>query len=122
MYIQKFVFCDPMEDLKLCLTTFAATSTGFFLITVIFFKLEKKKSLYIETYGCQMNFSDSEIIGSIMTQSSFELTDDELQADVILINTCSIRDHAELRVRKRLSELASHKKRRPGLSDVWRNA
>lgn len=106
----------PWKTENFVLLNFAATFSGInFLITEIFCLLGKKKCLYIETYGCQMNFSDSEIIGSIMTNSSFEMTVDASRADIILINTCSIRDHAEMRVRKRLSELASHKKRRPGL-------
>jgi tRNA-2-methylthio-N6-dimethylallyladenosine synthase len=74
-----------------------------------------KKKLYIETYGCQMNFSDSEIVGSIMIDSGFETTSDLKAADVIFLNTCSIRDHAEQRVRKRLQEFRSLKKRNPGL-------
>lgn len=62
-----------------------------------------------------MNFSDSEIVGSIMTDSGFETTTEPETADVIFINTCSIRDHAEQRVRRRLQELKSLKKKNPGL-------
>jgi tRNA-2-methylthio-N6-dimethylallyladenosine synthase len=82
-------------------------------IFVILENLNKRKKLYIETYGCQMNFSDSEIIGSIMTGNGYELTEDTALADVIFLNTCSIRDNAEQRVRKRLSELKSYKKHKP---------
>ena len=74
-----------------------------------------KKSVFIETYGCQMNFSDSEIVGSIMKSIDYELTTDINQASVIFLNTCSIRDNAELRVNRRLKELRSYKKKNPDL-------
>ena len=77
--------------------------------------MKESKNIYIETYGCQMNFSDSEIVGSIMLKSGFQIVDDENKADVIFINTCSIRDHAEQRIRKRLHELQHLKKKKPGL-------
>ncbi|HRY33315.1 MAG TPA: tRNA (N6-isopentenyl adenosine(37)-C2)-methylthiotransferase MiaB [Bacteroidales bacterium] len=77
--------------------------------------MEKKSRLFIETYGCQMNFSDSEIVGSVMTDAGYELTTDLQAADVVFVNTCSIRDNAEQRVRKRLRELQSLKKKKPGL-------
>ena len=73
------------------------------------------KKLYIETYGCQMNFSDSEIVASVMTSQEFEMTDDVRGADVIFLNTCSIRDHAEQRVINRLRELQHLRRKRPGL-------
>lgn len=75
-----------------------------------------KKLLYIETYGCQMNFSDSEIVGSIMKENNYETTDKAENADVIFINTCSIRDNAERRVRKRLTELNKLKEKKPHLT------
>ena len=71
--------------------------------------------LYIETYGCQMNFSDSEIVASIMTSEGYSLVNDPHQANLILINTCSIRGKAEERVWKRLKELKSAKKLNPEL-------
>ncbi|MCD4744673.1 MAG: tRNA (N6-isopentenyl adenosine(37)-C2)-methylthiotransferase MiaB [Bacteroidales bacterium] len=77
--------------------------------------MHTKKKLYIETYGCQMNFSDSEIVASILSEHNFVLTKNISDADVILINTCSVRDHAEQRVRKRLQEYNSYKKKNPGL-------
>ena len=77
--------------------------------------MRETKNIYIETYGCQMNFSDSEIVGSIMLKSGCQIVDDQNQADVIFINTCSIRDHAEQRIRKRLHELQHLKKKKPGL-------
>ncbi len=73
------------------------------------------KKLYKKTYGCQMNFSDSEIVGSIMVNNGYETTKDIKEADVIFVNTCSIRDRAEKRVRKRLQEFKSLKKKNPGL-------
>ncbi|MBU1014342.1 MAG: tRNA (N6-isopentenyl adenosine(37)-C2)-methylthiotransferase MiaB [Bacteroidetes bacterium] len=73
------------------------------------------KKIYIETYGCQMNFSDSEIVGSIMTDHNYATTDKIELADIILINTCSIRDNAEQRVRKRITVLAKLKKKQPNL-------
>lgn len=73
------------------------------------------KKVYIETYGCQMNFSDSEIVASVMTEHDYEITGDSVQADLIFLNTCSIRDHAEQRVLNRLRQLQSLRKSRPGL-------
>lgn len=61
------------------------------------------KKLYIESYGCAMNFSDSEIVSSIMKENGYDTTSDYTQADVIFLNTCSIRDKAEQTVRKRLT-------------------
>jgi tRNA-2-methylthio-N6-dimethylallyladenosine synthase len=71
------------------------------------------KKFFIETYGCQMNFADSEILASILTADGYILTADYKQADLILVNTCSIRDHAEQRVFNRLNEFSSLKKRAP---------
>lgn len=75
----------------------------------------EKRKLYIETYGCQMNFSDSQIVSSIMVDHDFELTNNISDADLIFINTCSIRDHAEQRVRARLREFKRYKKLKPEL-------
>lgn len=77
--------------------------------------MNHKKKLYIETYGCQMNFSDSEIIGSVMINNNYELTNKISEADIIFINTCSVRDNAEQRVRKKLKELNAQKKNNPHL-------
>ena len=68
------------------------------------------RTLYIESYGCAMNFSDSEIIASIMGEHGFASTQDELDADVIFLNTCAIRDNAEQRIRERLKHLRGNKK------------
>jgi len=73
------------------------------------------KKLYIESYGCQMNFADSEIVASILAETGFETTGDYHQADVIFINTCSIRENAETRVRNRLSQFGVEKRRNPKL-------
>ncbi len=73
------------------------------------------KKLYIETYGCQMNFSDSEIVASVMTSHDFDITTGPHDADVIFLNTCSIRDHAEQRVLNRLRALQHLRKKKPGL-------
>ncbi len=72
------------------------------------------KKLFIETYGCQMNVADSEVVASILS-SEYQLTENESEADLILINTCSVRDNAEQRIRARLRELGSLKKKRTGL-------
>jgi len=73
------------------------------------------RKLYIESYGCAMNFSDSEIVASILSDQGFETTSDFNVADVIFINTCSIRENAEQRVRNRLREFTIAKVRNPGL-------
>ncbi len=72
-----------------------------------------KKKLYIESYGCQMNFSDSEIVASIMREKGFATTSSPDDADLVLLNTCAIRDNAEQKVRNRLSTLVSLKRRKP---------
>lgn len=80
--------------------------------------LDKKgdgKKLYIESYGCQMNFADSEIVASILSETGFETTSDYHNADVIFINTCSIRENAEQRVRNRLSQFGVEKRKNPKL-------
>lgn len=69
----------------------------------------------METYGCQMNFSDSQIVGSIMIDHEFDLTENIADADLIFVNTCSIRDHAEQRIRARLQEFKKYKKLNPDL-------
>ncbi len=71
------------------------------------------RKLLLESYGCQMNFSDSEIVASILTKEGFITTRDAEEADLILLNTCAIRDNAEQRVRERLKYFRSVKKRKP---------
>lgn len=73
------------------------------------------KKLYVESYGCQMNFSDSEVVASIMTKEGYTTTRNIDEADVVLINTCSIRENAETRVRNRLTEFKKRKADQPNL-------
>jgi len=73
------------------------------------------KKIFIETYGCQMNFGDSEIVVSIMQKEGYFYTDNIEEADIILINTCSIRDNAEQRIWGRLNEMRRLRRKRPTL-------
>ena len=75
----------------------------------------KGKKLYLESYGCQMNFSDSEVVASIMSNEGYLTTRNLEEADIILINTCSIRENAETRVRNRLTEFKKRKEDNPEL-------
>ncbi|HYG37458.1 MAG TPA: tRNA (N6-isopentenyl adenosine(37)-C2)-methylthiotransferase MiaB [Cytophagales bacterium] len=72
-----------------------------------------KRKLYIESYGCQMNFSDSEIVSAIMHEQGFDTTSEFENADVVFLNTCSIRENAEQKVRMRLSQINMAKKKKP---------
>ncbi|MBC8153262.1 MAG: tRNA (N6-isopentenyl adenosine(37)-C2)-methylthiotransferase MiaB [Bacteroidetes bacterium] len=74
-----------------------------------------KKRLYIESYGCQMNFADSEIVAAVMRNAGFATTSSAADADVIFLNTCAIRENAEQKVRNRLVHLNAFKKRKPEL-------
>jgi tRNA-2-methylthio-N6-dimethylallyladenosine synthase len=74
------------------------------------------RKLYIETYGCQMNVVDSEVVAAILQQRQYQLTEDIHEADLILVNTCSIRDNAEQRVWSRLRELRKIKKKEKPVS------
>src|SRR2546430_17181432 len=67
--------------------------------------------IYIETYGCQMNVSDSELMFGVLGREGYVRTDDPAQADVLLVNTCAVRDHAEQKVLSRLGELKQYKRR-----------
>ena len=75
----------------------------------------KSRKLYIESYGCQMNFSDSEIVASILEKEGYDTTSEVSMADVIFLNTCSIREKAEQTVRHRLTHFTAMKKQKPGL-------
>jgi len=79
--------------------------------------IDKKnaRNLYIESYGCAMNFSDSEIVASILANEGFNTTNELENADLVLVNTCSIREKAELTVRKRLEKFNAVKEKRPHL-------
>jgi tRNA-2-methylthio-N6-dimethylallyladenosine synthase len=73
------------------------------------------RRVYIETYGCQMNVADSELVGGILNGHGFMFTEELSEADVVLINTCAIRDNAEVRVRGRLGLFGGYKKKNPDL-------
>lgn len=77
--------------------------------------LPNQRKLYIESYGCAMNFSDSEIVASILSEEGFSTTDEYEEADVIFINTCSIRENAETRVRNRLKQFKAIKRQNKDL-------
>ena len=74
----------------------------------------KDKKLFIETYGCQMNVADSEVVASIMEMNGYQLTDNDREADAIFVNTCSIREQAEQRVINRLDYFSALKKKKRG--------
>jgi tRNA-2-methylthio-N6-dimethylallyladenosine synthase len=76
---------------------------------------DSRKKFYIESYGCQMNFSDSEIVASILTDNGFGATGNYEEADLVLLNTCSIREKAEQTVRNRLHLFRQVKEHRPGM-------
>jgi len=73
------------------------------------------KRVYVETYGCQMNISDGELMEGVLEAHGYEISDDPEQADVILVNTCAIREHAEKRVLGRVGQLSGLKRERPDL-------
>ena len=77
--------------------------------------VQNGRKLFIESYGCAMNFSDSEIVASILAKEGFNTTQTLADADLVLVNTCSIRDKAEQTIRKRLTEYNAAKKLRPHL-------
>lgn len=76
---------------------------------------KSSKKLFMETYGCQMNVADSEVVAAIMEHDGFERTNERTEADVILVNTCSVRENAEQRVRSRVQGFSVLKKRNPKL-------
>ncbi|MGW8315924.1 MAG: tRNA (N6-isopentenyl adenosine(37)-C2)-methylthiotransferase MiaB [Bacteroidales bacterium] len=76
----------------------------------------KNRKLYIETYGCQMNVVDSEVVAAILQQHHYEVTENLDEADLVLINTCSIRDNAEQRIRARLKEFGKLKQQKEHFS------
>lgn len=76
---------------------------------------EKMKKLFLETYGCQMNVADSEVVAAIMDNAGYEMTQVEEEADAIFVNTCSIRDNAEQKIHGRLQVFRQRKQKRPGL-------
>jgi|GEM_PF-5895834 len=70
-----------------------------------------QRKLYVETYGCQMNVNDTEIVQGVMNNHGYTMTDTPESADVILLNTCAIRDNAEKKIHERLKHLKYYKKR-----------
>lgn len=78
-------------------------------------KIKTGKKVYLESYGCAMNFSDSEIVASILSENGYITTRDDSEANIILINTCSIREKAEETIRKRLTNFKNRKTKRSGL-------
>ena len=73
------------------------------------------RKLFVETYGCQMNVGDTEVVVALMQREGYVYTEDIGLADVILINTCSIRDNAEQRIWGRLAEMKRYRRAKPGL-------
>ena len=80
---------------------------------VIDAKNKNTKKLFIESYGCQMNMNDSEIVASILAEQGFNTTQNLEDADLVLVNTCSIREKAEQTIRKRLEKYNAVKKINP---------
>jgi tRNA-2-methylthio-N6-dimethylallyladenosine synthase len=75
----------------------------------------RSRRVYIETYGCQMNVADSEVVGGILSTHGHSLTGDIAEADVVLVNTCSIRENAEQRIYGRLGLFSTYKRQNPGI-------
>ena len=75
-------------------------------------KVKKMKKLYIETYGCQMNVADSEVVASVMQMAGYETTENLGEADAVFLNTCSVRDNAEQKIFRRLEELHALRRQR----------
>ena len=71
------------------------------------------KKLFIETYGCQMNVADSEVIASVMKMAGYDITEQLDEADAVFLNTCSVRDNAEQKIYNRLEALHAMRKRHP---------
>lgn len=102
MSVKYAIFALPMLETGITEQTKAITESS-------------SKHFYIESYGCAMNFSDSEIIGSILTEHGYSHTNDEFDADVIFLNTCAIRENAEKTIRDRLKALRNNKKKNSDL-------
>ncbi len=77
--------------------------------------ITSEKKLYVETYGCQMNFADTEIVNGIMKKNGYDITENIDDSAIILLNTCSVREMAEARVLQRLTEIKKYKKNNPNL-------
>jgi tRNA-2-methylthio-N6-dimethylallyladenosine synthase len=77
--------------------------------------MSQKKKAYVETYGCQMNISDGELMSGVLASRGYELVPVPEEADVVLVNTCAVREHAEQRVMGRVAQLGGLKEKNPGL-------
>ena len=77
--------------------------------------ISQDKKLFIETYGCQMNVADSEVVVSILEMDGYSLTEKITDADAIMVNTCSVRDNAEQKILSRLDYFKSLRKKKPNL-------
>jgi len=73
------------------------------------------KQVYIETYGCQMNVADTELVKGILSNTGYQFTEDARSADIVLVNTCSIRENAEQRIYGRLGNFKTLKQENPDL-------
>src|SRR5574344_364874 len=80
------------------------------------------KKLFIETYGCQMNVADSEVVASVMKMAGYELCENEDEADAIFMNTCSVRENAENKIYHRLDTLHAEQKKRAQASPDLQHA
>jgi tRNA-2-methylthio-N6-dimethylallyladenosine synthase len=85
------------------------------ILTIIDEIFLNKQNIYIETYGCQMNLADTEIVQGVLNSTGYKFTNDISQADVVLVNTCAIREHAEERIYGRLGEFRHQKQENPNL-------
>ena len=93
-----------MEHLKTLWITFslALLSNAFHSVTLFLYLINMYESFFIETYGCQMNVADSELISGMLIKEGLKPSEDILNADIIFVNTCAIREHAEDKVHSRL--------------------
>ena len=78
-------------------------------------QIDQSRKVYIETYGCQMNLADTEIVNGILQKSGYSVNNNIDNSDIILLNTCSVRDHAEAKIYQRLNELKRYKQKNPSL-------
>lgn len=119
-YKQAFMyFCCPnffeeMDILEFQSKVHDETRQGEAYASIIGVPVSYKKYFYIESYGCAMNFSDSEIVASILHAEGYSATKNAEEADLVFLNTCSIREKAEQTVRKRLTEFRKTKENKPG--------
>src|SRR5258706_460755 len=77
--------------------------------------LPQKRRVYVETYGCQMNLADTEVVLSLLSHDGYQLTGELSEADLVLVNTCRVREQAEKRIYGRLGEFKRLKREKPGV-------